>query len=288
LKISKDFPNGQTKFLGLIGFPIKHSLSPQIHNYLFRKYSLNYIYGCFEVRHLKEAVKGLFNLGFVGFNVTIPYKEKIISYLDRVDKEAEVIGAVNTVRVNGEGLAGFNTDGRGFLKSLEKFSFTPQGKAVLILGAGGGAKAAATYLAKAKVKRIAVYDIIYKKSISLKNRIEKFFPKIEVITLKEKKEISLREFDLVVNATGVGLKKEDPSPIKLEGAKKHLVVYDLIYNPLLTSFLKEAKKKKLLAINGLWMLIWQALEAEKIWLGINFYKEASTIYQILTRYLRKC
>jgi len=288
LKISRDFPDSQTKFLGLIGFPIKHSLSPQIHNYLFKKYSLNYIYGCFEVRHLKEVVRGLSNLGFIGFNITIPYKEKIISYLDRVDKEAEIIGAVNTVKINHNGLTGFNTDGRGFLKSLEEFGFTSQGKAVLILGAGGGAKAIATYLAKTRVKIIAVYDIIYRKSSFLKNRLSRFFPETEVVALKEKKEISLKEFDLVVNATGVGLKKKDPSPIKLEGAKKHLVVYDLIYNPLLTSFLKEAKKKKLLVINGLWMLIWQALEAERIWLGRNFYKEAPTIYQILTRHLGKC
>ncbi len=276
-----------TKFLGLIGFPIRHSLSPQIHNYLFEKYNVDAVYGCFEVKNLKETVRGLVSLGFVGFNVTIPYKEKIIKYLDYIDKETALIGAVNTVKIHKGKLYGYNTDGKGFLKSLESLGFVSRGKSILILGAGGAAKSISVYLAKKKVDKIAFYDIVYQKAYRLAKKIYRLF-KISSSAIKDKNSIKLSEFDLLVNATGVGLKKGDPLVIELAGFKKNLVVYDLIYNPLFTPLLKEAKKKGLFVINGLEMLIWQALEAERIWFGIGDKNDAQALYKRLYSFLRKC
>jgi shikimate dehydrogenase len=275
-----------TKFLALIGFPIKHSLSPQIHNYIFKKYSIDALYGCFEVLNLKQATAGLLSLGFGGFNVTVPYKEKIIPYLDRIDKEAEIIGAVNTVKIEGRRLIGFNTDGKGFLSSLERFHFNPEGKQILILGAGGAAKAAGVYLAKQGAEKITFYDIIYSKAFNLARRLRNFFPKVQTVALKSKKELNLKNCHLLVNATGVGLKESDPLVCELKNFNQNLVVYDLIYNPPLTKLLKVAQKKGLVNINGLWMLIYQAIEAQKIWFGIDCTKYASQIYRNLTQRLK--
>lgn len=278
---------GRTQFLGLIGFPIKHSLSPQIHNYIFRQNFIDAVYGCFEVKNLKEAVEGMLALNFKGFNVTIPYKERIIPYLYKIDKEAEKIGAVNTVKVENNRLVGFNTDGSGFLQSLERFGFNPQNKNILILGAGGAAKAVSVYLASSRVKRVDFYDIVYRKALNLSKKINNFFPSVESRAFKDKSQIKLGNYHLFINATGVGLKKSDPLLLPLEGFKGNLIVYDLIYNPPLTPLLKEAKEKGLVTINGLWMLIYQALEAEKIWYGINCNEYADKLYKRLIRYLEK-
>ena len=278
--------NSSTQFLGLIGYPLGHSLSPLIHNYLFKKYNINAVYGCFPTKNLKEAVKGFLSVGFKGFNVTIPYKEKVIPYLDKIDKEAKIIGAVNTVKIHKGKLFGYNTDGKGFLLSLKKFNLKVKDKNIFILGAGGAAKSISVYLAKEKVKRIDFYDIDFKKAIKLAKRLRRFFSCIKVNVFEEKEKIDLKNYTLLINATGVGLKKEDSPPIFLDKAPPDLVVYDLIYNPPLPSLLKEAKKRKLFIINGLWMLIYQALEAEKIWFGENFYSEADILYKKLTKELK--
>jgi len=278
--------NSSTQFLGLIGFPLKHSLSPLIHNYLFKKYNINAIYGCFPTKKLKEAVKGFLSVGFKGFNITIPYKEKVIPYLDKMDKEAKIIGAVNTVKIHKGKLFGYNTDGKGFLLSLKKFNLKVKDKNVLILGAGGAAKSISVYLAKEKAERIDFYDIIFSKAVKLAKRLKRFFSELKIYVFKDREKIVLKNYQILINATGVGLKKEEASPLTLEKASPDLVVYDLIYNPPLPSLLKEAKRRKLFTINGLWMLIYQALEAEKIWFGKDFYCEADILYKKLIKELK--
>ncbi|MCM8773956.1 MAG: shikimate dehydrogenase [Candidatus Omnitrophica bacterium] len=280
--------DSRTTLYGLIGLPIKHSLSPQIHNYIFKHSKINSIYLCFEVNksHLKEAIKGAISLGLSGLNVTIPYKEKVIPYLDSIDKEASIIGAVNTIKIWRGKTYGFNTDGIGFISSLKKHNFICRNKNIFILGAGGAAKAVSVYLAKAKVNKIIYYDIIYDKAQELALHIRKFFPSLETNVIREKDKISLKNVDLLVNATGVGLHKKDPLVIELKDFEKNLVVYDLIYNPLSTPLIKGARKKGLRTINGLWMLIYQAIKAEEIWhnkkIGIN----ENIIYNLLVKEIK--
>lgn len=274
--------NSQTKLFGLLGFPLTHSFSPQIHNYVFKKSKINAVYLCFEVKQedFKGVVGSLTNLGVEGFNVTIPYKEKIISCLDEVSQEADVIGAVNTVKCENGKLVGYNTDGAGFILSLKQYNFSPQSKNVLILGAGGAAKAVGVYLAKEKAKLISIYDLECRRANDLGVRIKSTY-KSEVVVLENKENICLKNVDLIVNATGVGLQVNDQAVISLEKAAKKTLVYDLIYNPTVPVFLKEAKKFKLKAINGLAMLVYQALKADSIWFNKDFSQYAAKLSSYL-------
>jgi len=281
--------NSRTVCFGLIGSSLKYSLSPHIHNYIFKKYSLNAVYLCFEVEaeHLKKLREAILSLGIKGVNVTIPYKEEIIPLLDHLDKEAKMIGAVNTVKADKGKLYGFNTDGEGFIRSLQRYRFSPQDKKIFILGAGGAAKAISVYLARENPQGIFFYDIIYKKASDLAKRIKHFFPQVEVKALKEKSEVNLQDIDLLVNASGVGLKEDDPLVIEIKDFKDDLVVYDLIYNPLQTRLLKEAKRKNLTTINGLWMLIYQAIRSLEIWWEREFSGIEEMIYYRLVREMKK-
>lgn len=278
--------NGKTLLFGLIGFPITHSFSPHIHNYLFKKYNLDAVYVCLETEegNFKTAVQGTRSLGIKGMNVTIPYKEKIIPYLERISKEAKAIGAVNTIQIIDRNMYGFNTDGEGFLRSLKQFKVDIAGKNVCICGAGGAAKAIGVYLAREKVSSIYFYDIFYSKACQLAKKIKNCYPKIKIVAVKNKQDIDLGCVDLLVNATGIGRKKTDPLVIDLCAASGNLVVYDLIYNPLKPRLLVEAEKRGLKTINGLWMLIYQALEAEKIWWGRDFSSCAQALYKELLKW----
>lgn len=275
---------GTFRFYGLIGHPIEHSLSPAIHNYVFQRTGRPAGYGCFPAKNLKEAVKALSFLKFSGYNVTIPFKEKIIPWLDHVDKEARFMGAVNTVYLDRKkGACGFNTDGRGFLKSLQHFGFSPAKATALILGAGGAGRAVSFSLAGKKAAAITIYDCRQEKARHLVCDLKKAFPGIRINAAAAAQELSLSPVDLLVNATGQGLKKSDFLPIKLCHFKKSLIVYDLIYNPPQTGLLAEAARQRLTAINGLWMLIYQALEAQKIWYKEDVSCLARPLYRKLTR-----
>ncbi|UCC95420.1 MAG: shikimate dehydrogenase [Candidatus Omnitrophota bacterium] len=281
--------DSRTTAYGLFGFPIAHSLSPHIHNYLFQKCNLNAIYLCFQVHplSLKKALEGAISLGLRGLNVTIPHKEKIIPYLAGIDREAKIIGAVNTVKIEKGRIWGFNTDGEGFILSLKKHGFSPKGKSVFILGAGGAGKAVSVYLAKEQVACLVVYDCIYSRAQKLVTTIKTFFPKVKSAkAIKEKKDINMHSIDLLINATGLGLNVKDSLPRVLCNYQKGLVVYDLIYNPPLPRLLREAKKHNLRVINGLWMLIYQALHSECIWWQQDFSSHADQIYKILSNKLK--
>jgi len=281
--------DSSTRCFGLIGYPLKHSFSPQIHEIIFNHLSLNAVYLCFEVKSsfVGAALKGCSALGIKGLNVTIPYKEKVIPYLHTLSKEASVIGAVNTIRIRENGrLEGFNTDGEGFLLSLRRHNINPRGKSVLIIGAGGAARAVSVYLARERVRRIAIYDIVSSRAQSLVKHLKKFYPHIDTGWVKDKRTFAIKDVDLLINASGVGLKKGDPVVFPLKGAKKTLVVYDLIYNPLMPPLLKEASSVGLKTINGLWMLIYQAIRAEEIWQARKIKGVADKIYRSIARRLR--
>lgn len=263
--------NGETKIVGLIGYPIGHTLSPAMHNRAFEYLDLNYIYLPFPVEenNLKGALSALPALGIVGVNVTYPYKEKVLEYLDEVTEEAELTRAVNTILVRDNRLIGYNTDGEGFITSLKKGTgIDSRGKKVVIIGAGGAGRAVSIQLAKEGVKGIGLFDIVFDKAQDLASHIEKNIPKAKATALKEEGlEKEIKEADILINATPVGIKPDDPPPIDPKLLHPNLLVYDLIYNPSKTRLLSEAEEIGAKTLNGMGMLLYQGALAFTIWTG---------------------
>jgi len=262
------------KIVGIIGYPIGHSVSPAMHNAAFQKLGIDYEYIPFEVEpeDLKEAIDGLRALHIAGFNVTIPHKETIVPLLDEVTKLAKTIGAVNTVE-NQEGkLVGYNTDGPGFIDSLrEDVNFEPKGKKVVILGAGGASRGISTLLAEVGVKSLTLSDVIEDKARELAdylNSYEKVSCRAVKIGGSDFKD-NIDQADLLVNASPVGMHpkiNESPLPEKIKLNPK-LLVYDLVYNPAETKLLKIAKAAGCKTASGLGMLVRQGALAFTIFTG---------------------
>lgn len=276
------------KIVGIIGYPLGHSLSPAMHNAAFRKLGIDYEYVPFEVEpeDLKEALSGLRALHIAGFNVTIPHKEAIVPLLDEVTKLARTIGAVNTVQ-NQEGkLVGYNTDGPGFIESLkEDANFEPEGKSAVVLGAGGASRAVSTMLAEVGIKSLTITDIIEDKARALSEYLGGpcRFVKIESAGLQK----SIEEADLLVNTTPIGMApKINNCPIseKTKFNKKTLV-YDLVYNPSETKLLKAAKAAGCKTCSGLGMLVRQGALAFSIFTGEE--APVDTMWDAARRDLRK-
>ncbi|NWF51522.1 MAG: shikimate dehydrogenase [Nitrospirae bacterium] len=256
--------SGKTKITGLFGYPVEHSLSPAMHNAAFEVIGLDYRYVAFPVHpnFLKEAVGAIRALNLAGVNVTIPHKEKVITFLDEIDKEASIIGAVNTI-VNSEGvLKGYNTDGRGFMQSLFECGISVEGKDVLIVGAGGASRALSYYLCK-EAKKVYLYDIEKNKASKLVEDFDNIFGNI--FTLENISNID--KFNILINATPLGLREEDPLPLDTTMLRQDQIVCDLIYKN--TPLLKEAAKKGCLILNGLGMLLWQGVFAFELWTGVT-------------------
>lgn len=265
--------SGKTKICGIIGDPIEHTMSPVMHNAAFKKLGLDYLYVPFRVRkeELDKAVKGIRALNIRGFNVTIPHKVTIMPMLDGLDPLAEKIGAVNTV-VNDDGnLKGYNTDATGFLQALLERGVEPVGKNVVILGAGGAARAIAYILAK----REAHLTILNRQleldwAEELAQHIAKDF-EIEVGVMElgfENLATALARADILVNATSVGMSpnsEETPAPAQL--LKPDLVVFDIVYNPMKTRLLKDAEAAGARTIGGVEMLVGQGTLAFEKWTG---------------------
>lgn len=256
--------SGKTKIVGIFGYPIEHTLSPAMHNSAFRYLGLDYCYVPFLVHpdFLGDAVAAIRALNIIGVNVTIPHKEKVLKYLDSIDEEARFIGAINTI-VNDNGrLVGYNTDGIGFMKSLEEEKVDLDGKDVLVIGAGGAARAIGFYLCK-KVRRLYIYGRTSEKAIKLIKDLKKLNNNVFYYD----KLIDLSQFDILINATPLGLKDEDPLPFNIEDLKTAQIVYDLIYKE--TRLIREVKQKGCLAITGKGMLLWQGVKAFEKWTGIT-------------------
>jgi shikimate dehydrogenase len=262
------------KIIGIIGYPLEHSLSPVMHNAAFRKLNLNYEYVAFEVAppDLKEALSGLRALKICGINVTIPHKETIIPLLDDLTKVARDIGAVNTVICLNQKLTGYNTDGPGLIESLkEDAKFDPVGKKVVILGAGGAGRAAATMLGERGAKSIAISDIAENKAANLVEYLLSYSkaPCQEVKMGSAELQEKITAADLLLNATPVGMypKSEEtalPENIQLPS---HLLVYDLVYNPRETKLLKAARAAGAQTCSGLGMLVRQGALAFTLFTG---------------------
>ena len=263
----------ETKIYGLIGYPVKHSVSPQIHNAAFKTIGINAVYLTFEVKKefLKKALDGVKALGIKGLNVTIPHKVNVIKYLNKLTYEANLIGAVNTILNEDGKLIGFNTDYTGVLKTFETYKIDLTNKKIVLLGAGGAAKAIAFAIAE-KASSLIILNRTKRKAVNLVKELNK---KLKVnalgnsLTFKALKN-SLKDADILINATSVGMEPNvNQTLVAKELLQKDMVVFDIIYNPLETKLLKEAGEIGAKCINGVEMLVQQAAEAFKIWFKIE-------------------
>ena len=265
--------NNNTKIVGVIGHPIKHTLSPIMHNYAYKNLNLDYVYLPFDISSigLQDSLKGMVALGIRGFNVTIPHKERIIEYMDELSDSAKIVGAVNTV-VNDNGkLIGYNTDVNGIIKTLEEFKKNISGKTVSVLGAGGAARSVIyTLINHFKVKKINIINRTVEKAESLKDYFSSkmLFEKIKTYELipPDVTEI-LAKSKLIINASSIGMSPDnDDSPTTiLESFNKNQIVFDIVYNPQKTKFLALAEEQGALTINGLKMFVEQGAKSFELW-----------------------
>ncbi|OGI02468.1 MAG: shikimate dehydrogenase [Candidatus Margulisbacteria bacterium GWF2_38_17] len=266
--------NGKTKLTGLIGYPIEHTKSPHMHNKAYEFLGLNYSYVPLGVtsENLRSAIDGIKALGFSGVNVTIPYKETVIPFLDELSKEASLIGAVNTIKNENGKLIGYNTDGQGFVSDVEEhFSFDFKGKVVLLLGAGGAARSIAVSMLMKGIQSLMIVDAEDAKASALVRHLKKHFMAKISYSLVESKEMYnfLKTIDLFVNATPIGMHPHtDVVPLKkVEDIGKNVKIYDIIYNPAKTKLVEIMEKRGNQCANGLGMLAGQGAVAFKVFTG---------------------
>ena len=263
--------NSNTTTICLLGHPIKHSFSPTIHNYLFEKYFKNSVYVCFDVKeeNLGDSVLGIKALDIKGCNVTIPHKVNITKYLDFIDENAKLIGAVNTIKNDGGILKGYNTDGRGFAKSILDKGYEIKDKKIMLIGAGGACRSIAIELAYLGCKSIEIRNRSLEKAIEIVNSINENFKTKANCSKDTIQKSCLEDIDILINTTPLGM-ENNLCPIDTEiVVNKNMLVCDIVYKPNETVFLQWAKKNNLKVIYGIDMLINQALEAFNIWTGIS-------------------
>lgn len=263
------------KLYGLLGEKLGHSLSPEIHFQIFKELNLDGYYHLFEVKKnsLEDALRGFKALKIKGINVTIPYKIDVMNLLDEVSKEAQEIGAVNTIHFIDNRAVGYNTDYYGFGMMLDKFNIPVKNKQAFILGTGGASKAVIQYLTDNGIRDITMVS----RDVSDSRK-----------KLKDLKIISYSDMqgdnfgDIIINCTPCGMyPNAQHSPVKKECISKFEAAVDLIYNPKKTRFLSYAEECKVKAVNGLYMLVAQAVKAEEIW--NNTYIEANSTDRIYNK-----
>ena len=257
------------KSFAVIGDPIDHSLSPNIHSAAFRELNLDSSYIAYRIPkgELADGVEGLKKIKIDGFNITIPHKIEMMKYLDKIDESCSLIGAVNTVSNKDGVLKGYNTDMDGFLEPFKKKELNIKYAKVLLLGAGGAARAIVAGFAKEKAKQITIANRTLEKAAGLSEFAKTIGLDANAIKIEDLKNTA-KDYDIIVNSTSIGLKNE-PSPISLEGINEKTIVYDIVYMPMNTDFLKKAKEKKAIIIYGYEMLLGQAVRSFEIWHGIE-------------------
>ena len=254
----------------VIGNPIKHSLSPELHNYWIKNNNIDAIY---EKQKLNEDQIGSLILKVKekkihGINVTVPFKKKVIPFLDKLSLEAQSTQSVNTIYLNNNKVIGHNTDIEGFELSIKNLKFNIKDKKILILGAGGVVPSIIFALNKIKVSRITISNRTREKAENLK----RLFKNLKVADWGD-----IPDFDMIINATSVGLNNNDEINLDLSEVGKNKFFYDLIYNPKETNFLKNGKKLGNLTENGKLMFIYQAVAAFNLWHGIQLEINNETV-----------
>jgi shikimate dehydrogenase len=264
-----------TKLVALLGNPLGHSFSPAMHNKAFGLLGLNYFYLPIEVTpsDLKDVVRGISKMNFAGFNVTIPHKIQIMEHLDHIDALAKTIGAVNTVVLKNGVSTGYNTDGEGFVRSLETETGAPvKGQCHFILGCGGAARAIAMTLAFKEAGRILICNRTEQKAHDLVAEINaKVRPCSEVVR-REPADIQagVGQADVLINTTSIGMHPDgDRLPLAEELIPQGRTVFDIVYNPVKTRLLEAAERKGCKIVPGLGMLVYQGVEAFKLWTGVE-------------------
>ncbi len=267
--------SGKTKLTGFFAKPASHSLSPLMHNLAFSHWGIDAVYLAFEVdqTNLRQAVESIRTLDMLGVNVSMPNKTAVLAYLDQLSPEAELIGAVNTIVHQEQRLIGYNTDGMGFVRSVNETGHPIKNQKIVVLGAGGAAKAIVVQMALEGAQEITIYKRLNATFLPLKEYFAKVSEKtgcpIRLHDYADESQLALdlSQANLLINATDIGMgSKKDQLPIadvKLLHSK--LAVFDLIYSPSETRLIQEAKKMGVKAYNGLGMLIHQGAIAFELW-----------------------
>lgn len=260
--------------LGIIGNPLGHSLSPILHKTAIEKLKVSYTYEKWELaeNELGAFIRKVKNLdsNILGFNVTIPYKEKIITYLDEIDIQATNLNAVNTVKYENGKLKGYNTDGLGLFETLLRNSIQYENKKILMLGSGGACKGIAMFLTQKKVARIDIATRNEKKAEDLIFRIQNTGIESDFIVWSDLMTLGIEKYDFVIQTTPIGMKNQTQEiDFPYSRLTPSHTVIDIVYNPLETGFLKKSKNKGAKCINGLEMLVYQGYHSFKIWTGLD-------------------
>lgn len=261
--------NGSTDLYGVIGYPISHSFSPVIHNTLAKLLNHNLVYTAFKVNKegLQKAIEGAYELGIKGLNVTVPHKQNVMNYIYDIDDFAKQVGAVNTLKYTDKGYLGYNTDVYGLKSCLDFRNIDLKNKIVVLVGAGGAAKAAAIMLASNNIKKLYIINRTLNNAHLLAQNIKTYYNvNIDILSYDEIDKID--KADICIQTTSVGMYPNiDCTPIDCdEFYKKIDIAIDIIFNPWATKFLLKAKASNCKTINGFDMLYFQAVKAYEIWL----------------------
>jgi len=265
---------GQTKIVGVIGWPLTYTLSPTMHNAAIQKAGLDYAYLAFPIHpdRLEKAVRGLQACGVRGLNVTIPHKESVFALMDELSVEAQAIGAVNTICIDAEKMRGANTDVYGFVSALRDVSVVLEGKRVAVAGAGGAGRAIVAAALLEGASDVALWDIEQQRADRLVSDLARPpLPPRPLVACKneEQKRSALTHCDIFVNASPVGMKPDDPSPIDVTLLPEGCMIFDAVYNIPETTLLRQARERGLTALGGLTMLMYQGARSFEIWFGVK-------------------
>lgn len=265
--------NGKTKTLALLADPCEHSKSPEMYQELFQSFNINATYVAHQIneQNLYDAIQAIRVLNYHGVNISMPNKSLVMDYIDVIDRDAQLIGAVNCIVNNNGKLTGYNTDGLGFIRNLEANHISIENKSIVVLGMGGVGKAIAIQLALNNAKKVSIFnrkDVFYQEgqnqliSVKKHTRCEIDLHDLDDTLLLQKQ---IKNADIVVNATSIGmLHQQSPLP-KSVMIENHQIAIDVIYEPAETLFLKDAKENGATILNGQGMLYHQGLENIKLW-----------------------
>lgn len=280
--------DGYTRLCGLIGNPVEHTMSPMIHNALAKREGRNLVYVPFHVEkgQIGQAVKGAFALNVLGLNVTVPYKSDVIEHLDCIDDMAEKIGAVNTLVRTNNGYKGYNTDITGLYRAMCSEKIRLEGEEILILGAGGAARAAAFLCASKEAKKVYILNRTIEKAEGVAEEVNEAFQTkcVSAMCIGDYKKLGTGRKYLAIQATSVGLYPDTEKAVILEREFYEMVHtgFDLIYKPFCTKFMSLVKEAGGQAFHGLKMLLYQGIEAYELWNGIKVPEEdALALYHML-------
>ena len=268
--------------LGLLGDPVAHSLSPQMQNAALQACKIKMQYACFHIlpNELRDALRIITELDFVGVNLTVPHKIPAATYVQELDENARRVGAVNGIAISDNKMRGFNTDGRGFSRAIrEEFSVDLRDLRVLVLGAGGAARAIALQCARENCERLVIANRTFEKAKALAEDLRDFFagpkvlgpvPRLQAVPWEEAAfRFQIANIDLVVNATPLGLNRTDASPLPARLLAPHLMIYDTVYSSRRTPFVSAAIEAGARGTNGSSMLLHQGALAFELWFGRN-------------------